>query len=169
MKDNLRQARLYFVLLGLFTVGRWGMGFGGVAYERGHHVFSLVILTLLSCIYYPAFLRRLRGDGVAQGMAIGLTFGLVSQIVILISTALSYGLGLETYFNHPRALNADAAIGFVPAMGTRLLGLVANPLSCAVVGALGWALGGLLPPPAVPRPDSGRRRPVSSASDRPIG
>jgi len=145
MKDNLRQARLYFALLGLFTIGRWGMGFGGVAYERGHHVFSLVILTLLSCLYYPAFLRRLRGDGVAQGMAVGMLFGFASQIVILVSTALSYGLGLETYFNAPRALNVDAAIGFVPAMGTRLLGLVANSLSCAVVGALGWALGGLLP------------------------
>jgi hypothetical protein len=146
MKDNLRQARLYLVLLGLFTAGRWGMGFGGVPYDRGHHVFSLVILTLLSCLYYPAFLRRLRGDGVSQGMALGLLFGLTSQLVILVSTVLSYALGLETYFNNPRALNVEAAIGFVPALGTRVLGLVANSLSCAVVGALGWALGGLLPP-----------------------
>jgi hypothetical protein len=150
MKDNLRQARLYFALLLLFTLGRWGMGFGGVEYARGHHVFSIVILTLLSCVYYPAFLRRARGDGVMQGLAIGVLLGFSSQLLILASTVLSYALGLETYFNHPTALNEERAIGFAPALGTRLLGLFANTLSCAVVGALGWALGGLLPASRAP-------------------
>lgn len=145
IKDNLRQARLYFALLTLFTLGRWGMGFGGVPYEDGHHVFSIVILTLISCIYYPAFLRRVRGDGVAQGMAVGLILGFSSQTLILLSTVLSYALGLDTYFNNPRALNVTEAIGFAPALATRLLGLVANSFSCAVAGALGWALGALLP------------------------
>lgn len=146
IKDNLRQARLYLALLVLFTLGRWGMGIGGVPYEKGHHVFSIVILTTLSCVYYPAFLRRLRGDGVTQGMAIGLLLGVSSQLLILLSTVLSYALGLETYWNHPTALNVEERIGFGAAMATRLLGLVANTLSCAVAGALGWALGALLPP-----------------------
>lgn len=150
MRENLQQARLYFVLLALCSVGRWGMGFSGVEYERGHQVFSIVILTLLSCLYYPAFLRRSRGDGVMQGMTIGALFGLASQCVILLSTLLSYVLGLETYFNHPRALNVDAAIGLGPAMGIRLFGLVANTFSCALVGALGWALGAFLPGPRNP-------------------
>jgi hypothetical protein len=145
MRDDLRQARLYFALLALFTLGRWWLGFAGVEYERGHHVFSIVILTLLSCIYYPAFLRRVRGDGVMRGVAVGLLFGFVSQLVILVSTVLSYGLGLETYFNNPRALNVEEAIGFAPALARRLLGLGANSLSYGVVGALGWALGALLP------------------------
>jgi len=151
MKDNLRQARLYFALLGLFALGRWAMGFAGVDYARGHHVFSIVILTLMSCVYYPAFLRRQRGDGVMQGLAIGLLFGLASQVVILLSTVLSYAAHLDTYFTNPRALNVEAPIGFAAALGRRLLGLVANSFSCAVVGALGWALGGLLPPGDAPR------------------
>jgi hypothetical protein len=146
MKDLVREARLYFVLLAICTFGRWGMGIGGIPYERGHQVFSIVILTALSCIYYPAFLRRQRGHGVMRGMALGTLFGLASQSVILLSTVLSYALGLETYFNHPRALNVEQAIGFGAALGTRLLGLVANTLTSAVAGALGWALGGLLPP-----------------------
>ena len=150
MRENLQQARLFFVLLALCTVGRWGMGFAGVEYEQGHQVFSIVILTLISCLYYPAFLRRARGDGVMQGMAIGALFGLASQCAILVSTLLSYVLGLETYFNHPTALNVDAPIGLGAAMGVRLFGLVANLFSGALVGALGWALGALLPNPRTP-------------------
>ena len=150
MRENLQQARLYFVLLGLCTAGRWGAGLGGVKYEEGHQFFSIVILTVLSCLYYPAFLRRSRGDGVMQGMTIGALFGLASQCVILVSTLLSYLLGIETYFNHPRALNVDVPIGLMPAMGTRLMGLVANSLVCTLVGALGWALGALLPVPRTP-------------------
>jgi len=60
-------------------------------------------------------------------------------------TALSYALGLDTYFNHPTALNAPEALSFGKAMGVRLNGLIGNSIGAGITTALGWALGGLLP------------------------
>jgi hypothetical protein len=39
-------------------------------------------------------------------------------------------------------------IPFLPAMGFRAVGLVVNTLLNGIAGALGWALGALLPPKA---------------------
>jgi len=70
---------------------------------------------------------------------------LPAQVVILLSTVASYGLGLSTYFNHPVALNQHQPVGMAQALGIRLGGLVVNTLINGIAGALGWALGGLLP------------------------
>src|SRR5262249_45096894 len=48
MREYLRVARLYIIVLAIFTVGRLAVGFRGVPYERGHHLFSLVIMTLMA-------------------------------------------------------------------------------------------------------------------------
>jgi hypothetical protein len=70
----------------------------------------------------------------------------VSQIVILLSTAASYGLGIDSYFSDPMALTRQTdPVAFGAAMGLRSVGLVVNTLLNAIAGALGWALGGLLP------------------------
>ena len=69
----------------------------------------------------------------------------VSQLVILVATLVSYALGLETYFTNPRALNSPVHLGFAAAMGNRLSGLVFNTAVTAIAGALGWSLGGFLP------------------------
>jgi len=145
MSENLRLARLYLVLLTIFTVGRWVMGMRGVPYERGHHVFSIVIMTALSCFFYGAFCRRWRGHKVLKAVGLAVMLGLMSQIAILGATALSYALGLQTYFNHPTALNVEAAIPAGEALVRRATGLVGNPIMSGIIGALGWALGGLLP------------------------
>lgn len=145
MKETLRIARLYFALLAIVALGRWCTGFLGVPYERGHHYFSLVILTVFSCIYYGAFARRCRGFSVARAMLLGATLGLTAQLVILVSTLASYALGIDSYFNAPGALNASAPVALQDAVINRLNGLVANTFSSVVVAALGWALGGLLP------------------------
>ena len=145
MADMLRVARLFFVLLALVTTGRWLMGTFGVPYENGHHVFSIVILTAFSCIYYGAFTRRWLDYRLIQAVMLGVVMGLAAQILILLLTAASYGFGLETYFNHPTALNAPGALPFGAAMGVRLGGLVGNSIGAGIVACLGWALGGLLP------------------------
>lgn len=145
MPEYLRVARLYFLLLAIFTVGRWMQGVAGTPYERGHQVFSIVILTMLSSLYYGAFCRRWRGYRLAQAAVLGLLLGLTSQVVIFAATVLSYALGVETYFRAPRALNVDAPIGLGPAVVARLGGLVANSVFTSIAGALGWAMGGLLP------------------------
>jgi hypothetical protein len=145
MKEILRFARLYFVLLAIVTAGRWCMGFLGVPYDQGHHYFSLVILTVFSCIYYGAFARRWKGFSVARVMLLGVILGVATQLVILLSTLASYAFGVDSYFVAPRALNATAPLSLSEAVANRLNGLVANTFSSVVVAALGWALGGLLP------------------------
>jgi hypothetical protein len=64
--------------------------------------------------------------------------------VILVSTAAAYLAGIDSYFNHPAALNRAESVSFGTAMAIRLSGLVGNMLLSAIAGALGWALGGLL-------------------------
>jgi uncharacterized membrane protein (DUF485 family) len=121
------------------------MGTFGVPYERGHHVFSIVILTAFSCLYYGAFTRRWLDYRLIQAVVLGVIMGLAGQVLILVLTTVSYAFGLATYYNHPTALNAPEALSFGAAMGVRLGGLVGNTIGSGIVACLGWALGGLLP------------------------
>jgi len=146
VRENLRFGRLFLLLLTVFTVGRWTLGLRQVPYERGSPVFSLIVLTILSCLYYAAFARRFKGYRMLQAVTLAMTFSFVTQLVILLSTLLSYLAGVDTYFNHPLALNAQARIELPQAMLARSFGLVFNTLVLgSITGALGWAMGGLLP------------------------
>jgi hypothetical protein len=145
MAENLRLARPYFVILAIVAGGRWVMSLEGVPYAKGTDKLSIVIITLLSSIFYGAFCRRWRGLKLLQAVVLGATLGLSAQIVIFISTLLSYLLGLETYFNNPIALNATVALPLASALAARAGGLVVNTILNGIAGALGWALGALLP------------------------
>jgi hypothetical protein len=72
----------------------------------------------------------------------------MAQVVIFLSTAASYALGIHSYFNYPLALQALPSDPPVP-VGLALLrragGLIAGPVTNAVMGAIGWLMGGLLP------------------------
>jgi hypothetical protein len=146
VRENLRVARFYFILLALFTLGRWAQSLGNVEYARGHHVFSIVTLTILSSVYFAAFCRRWRGYTLVQAVMLGMTLGLTAQVVIFLSTVLSYVLGMHTFFNHPAALNAAGDLPMSEALVRRLEGLVAGPISNALVAILGWVMGAALPP-----------------------
>lgn len=145
MTENLRVARFYFVLLGLFTAGRWAQSLGNVEYAKGHHVFSIATLTLLSSAYFAAFCRKWRGYTLLQAVMLGMTLGLVAQLVIFASTAISYGLGLHTFFNHPRVLNAEVEVSMNEALTLRAFGLVGGPVENGAAAFLGWFMGGVLP------------------------
>jgi hypothetical protein len=145
MAETLKVARLFLVLLVVVATGRWLMGTFAVPYERGHHVFSIVILTTYACLFYGAFARRWLDYRLVQAALLGLLMGLAAQVLILLLTVLSYALGLDTYYNHPTALNAPEALPFVKALGVRIGGLIGNSIAAGIVAALGWALGGLLP------------------------
>ena len=153
MSSYLRLARLYFLLLGIFAVGRWLQGSLGVPYVKAHHVFSIVILTLFASVFYGAFCRRWLGYRVAQAILLGGILGLAAQIVIFVATLLSYALGLDTYFNHSVALNVTVlgeppvSVPVAKALGTRAGGLIMGTFSTVIAGGLGWAMGGLLPRP----------------------
>ena len=145
IKQYLRLGTLYFALLAIFTIGRWVTGLKGVPYERGRDWFSIVILTVLSAFFYAAFSRRWLGYKLFQAVGLAMTLGFASQVVIFSATALSYALGLDTYFTHPTALNVDAPLPMGEAMARRASGLVGNTISSGIIGGLGWALGALLP------------------------
>jgi hypothetical protein len=152
LREYVRLARPFLVLLALFAVGRWSMGLRGVDYTRGHHVFSLVTLTLLSAGFYAAFARKWLGYPIMRSVGLGMTLGFFAQLVILVLTLVSYLLGMDTYFNHPTALNSDAPVAFGPAMGGRVGGLVVNVMLAGIAAALGWFLGGVLPEGTAPAP-----------------
>jgi len=145
VRENLRIARFYFLLLGLFAVGRWAQSLGQLEYSKGHHVFSIVTLTFLSSAYFAAFCRKWRGYSLLQAVMLGMTLGLAAQIVIFLSTAASYALGLHTYFNHPRALNVETELAMNDALVRRAQGLLLGPISNGVAAFLGWLMGGVLP------------------------
>jgi hypothetical protein len=148
MAEYLRLARLYLVLLAIVTIGRWTLGFQHVPYEKATDKMSIVILTLFSSIFYGAFGRRWLNFRIGQALAMGALMGLLSQIVILLSTVASYSLGIDSYFTNPLALDprlAPAAIPFGQAVGIRIFGMVVNILLTAIAGAVGWAMGALLP------------------------
>jgi hypothetical protein len=145
ISEYLRLARPYFVVLAIFAVGRWAMGVRGVRYEDGHQVFSIVIMTALSCFYYAAFTRRWRGYKLFPAVGLAMVLGLTSQMVIFAATGLSYALGMDTYFTHPTALNVQEPLPAAAAMMRRAAGLVGNTITSGIIGGLGWALGGLLP------------------------
>ena len=147
MNEYLRLARLYMIVLAIFTAGRLFWGFRGVPYEKGHAVFSLVTMSFMACAFYGAFTRRWLGFTVTKAMGLGLTIGLIGQIVILTMTVLSYALHVDTYFVNPRALNATEPLPFGAALVGRLGGLVVNCVMCSIAAAIGWVMGMTLPAP----------------------
>ena len=145
MSENMKLIRFYLVLLAIFTVGRWGLSLGGANYDKTHQVFSIVILTNISSLYYGLLVRGFVGGGVKRAAVLGATLAVTSQIVIFVSTALSYLLGMDTFFNHPQALNATHALPLGEAMVGRTITFVANVVINSVAGALGWLIAGVGP------------------------
>jgi hypothetical protein len=145
MGKNFALARVFIVLLTIFTIGRWTVSLRGVPYASGSPAFSLVTLTILSSVYYGAFTRRFCGYRLAQAMGLAATLAIMAQLVIVASTAISYVAGLDTYFNNPIALNATEAVPMARAMTARAGGFVVNTILNAIMGAIGYGLGALLP------------------------
>jgi len=145
MADYLRIARLYLVLLAIFAAARFAQGAMGVDYAKAHHVFSIFVLTVMASVFYAAFCRRWRGFRILQAMCLGSIFGFIAQVVIFLATVISYLLGVDTFFNHPTALNQTEPVSLARAVGIRAPGLVIFPIVNAIAAAIGWALGGLLP------------------------
>lgn len=145
MAENLKLMRFYFVLLAIFTIGRWGLSLGGADYAATHQIFSLVILTNVSVLYYAFITRRFLTGGIKRAITIGVTAAVVSQLVILISTAVSYMAGMETFWNAPRALNLEAAASFGEAMVIRIQGLIANSIVNSIIASLGYAIAAVVP------------------------
>lgn len=146
MSENLKLMRFYFWMLAVFTVGRWSLSLFGANYTETREVFSLVILALIASAHHAAFARAFAGYRLKQAAGLGAMIGLVTQIVVFVSTALSYMLGLDTFFNSPLAIaRSSVPIAFGSAMVQRAVGLVINTILNTIAALIGYAMGGALP------------------------
>lgn len=145
MSEHFKLLRFYFWLLALFTIGRWGLSLGGVEYAKAHQVFSLVTLALIASAHHAAFARAFAGYNLKRAVVLGALVGVSTQVVIFVSTALSYMLGLNTFFNTPAALNSQEPMAFGAAMIARTGGLVVNTVLNVIAALIGYAMGGALP------------------------
>jgi len=141
MVRHFKLMGFYFWLLGLFTIGRWVMSFTASDYTRATWIFSLVPLALIASAHHAAFARALQGYSLKDALVLGALIGFVTQIVIFLSTALSYGLGLSTLWNSPAALNQTAAVPFGSAMIARVIGMVVNTILNTVAALIGYVMG----------------------------
>lgn len=145
MRDKLGFIRLPLALVGIFFIGRLVLGALGVSYDDANKVFSMVILQVHVSLLWAAVGRRYRGYGLKDATMAVVMIVFVSQVLIFLGTAGSYLTGTETYFNYPEALSSETPVEFAPAMAARLGTLVGNCILAAILGALGYAMGGLIP------------------------
>ncbi len=143
--------RLPLLLLVLYTVARFSLGVAGVPYApRGNAMFSVVGLTMISCIYFGALSGKVGGFGWGGSVLLGICLGLFAETLIFIATLLSYMAHLNTYFVHWDALNVPegTVVPLGRAMAARAGGLIAGPILGTIFALLGRVLGALAPAPA---------------------
>ena len=145
MGSYFRRVRFVIVFLVILTIGRFVLGATGVPYEQGTHIFSLVTFSWFASIFFGGFSRSTWGYRLTQAMMLGVAIGLSAQILIWVSTLVSYLVGAQTYFNHPTALNVEVAIPLGEAMIRRTATLVVNTIINSVAALIGWSLGKLVP------------------------
>jgi hypothetical protein len=137
------------LLLVVWAVVRFILGVAGVPYApRGNAMFSVLGLTIISCLYYGALSKRVGGFDWKGTLLIGMTIGCFGQILIFSATVVSYLGDLKTYYVHWDALNVPegTVVPMARAMLIRLQGLVFGTILTPVVFAfIGRALAGLAP------------------------
>lgn len=143
--------KLPFVLITLYASMRFILGVSGFPYApRGNAMFSVVGITVISCVYFGALSGRVGGFGWGGAALVGLSLGLFSQILVFLATLISYlGDFPTSYFIHWDALNVPegTTVEMSKAMIARLGGIVANSIISVVVALIGRALGALAPQP----------------------
>ncbi len=145
MREKAQFITMPALLLLIFFLGKLIMSQVGVPYETGIKIFSMVTLQVHLAILWPAFARKYKGYSLWQGIQVGVMIALVSQVLIMFGTGLSYMIG-DTHFNNPVALNQEGPVGFFAAMGIRMGGLVVNSIIGGVAAIIGWTMGALIPP-----------------------
>lgn len=148
LSQVIRFVRLPLLLLLVFTVGRFALGLFGVPYfPRGTAVFSVVVLSIISGLYFGALSGKVGGFGWGGALLAGVVIGFTGQALIFIATLISYVGDLNTYFRHWDALNVPegTVVPMARAMQLRAGGLVFGSLTVAVAAAIGRCLSAFAP------------------------
>ena len=149
MKEKLAFVRLPLLLVLVFFAGRVlmgaALGANKTTYDLSNRIFSMVILQVHVALLWSAVGRRYRSYSLGGSITAVLIVTIVSQILIFAGTALSYLAGADTLFNFPEALNAAAPVPFGEALVRRTATFIGNCILTAIIAAIGWSLGRLLP------------------------
>jgi uncharacterized membrane protein YeaQ/YmgE (transglycosylase-associated protein family) len=137
------------VLLVLWALLRFIIGLRGVPYApRGNAMFSVLGLTIISCLYFGAMSRRVGGFNWVGTVLVGAVIGFWAQLLIFTATLISFAANLNTYFVHWDALNIPEGTHPVMAQGmtTRAVGLVAGTIVGIIMALIGRAVFSALAP-----------------------
>ena len=141
-------ARPFWVLLVIFTLIRLVASFQGVPYENTRVAsISLLNLGFLAGALTAALARGLGGLSLKGAAQTGALIGFSVQATILTLTLLSAALGLNTYFNYGPAMDPALTghqLEIMTALRFRGLGLVIGPVLGALMGSIGWLIGGTM-------------------------
>jgi len=154
LSSAFRFIHLPIVLIALWAIGRFSMGLFGVPYSpRSNATFSVVVLTLISSLYYGALSKSVGNFSWLGTAIVGGAIGLVAQIFIFTATIVSLAGGLDTYFVNWDAINAPegTVVNMSNALPARASGLVINTLLAAAEACIGRLLAGLAPKPTTSR------------------
>ncbi len=142
----LRFVRMPLVLLLIFAIARFWLGAAGVPYApRGNAMFSIVGLTLISCVYYGALSKKIGGFGWLATILIGVVIMEWAQVLIFIATFVSVKGGFtNSYFIHWDSLNIKEGqvLTLSEIMMKRVGAFVVAPITAivaTVVGRLAFA------------------------------
>lgn len=138
----LRYLRLPFVLITIWALGRFVIGFYAEFSPRTNATFSVVVMTLITSLYFGAMSKSVGGlDWKGTALA-GAAIGVWAQLLIIVFTVVSLAGGFNSYYVHWDALNVPEGteITWGLAVGARGPGLVIN----AIIAALEACVGRLL-------------------------
>jgi hypothetical protein len=157
MKEKLQFVRLPILLFVLLFVGNLAlgaiMGVNKTSYDLSKRLFSMVILQGHVALLWGAVGRRYRGYGIGGSIVAVVLAVAASQVLIYAGTAFSYIAGVNTFFNFGEALNQPGVdVAFGVAMVARTITFIVNCVMGVILGAIGWALGGLIPASATISP-----------------
>lgn len=151
LSSVLRFVRLPFVLLAIWAIGRFSLGLFGVPYgPRSNATFSVVVMTLITCLYYGALSKRIGGFDWKGTALIGASIGVFAQLLIIVFTMVSLLGGFETYFSNWDALNVPEGtpITMSTAVFARGTGIIVNTILAVLEACVGRLLfAGFVPAP----------------------
>lgn len=150
--DVLKFIRMPMVLILVVAIIRLSLGPMGVEYTaRSNASFSVLMLNILSCIYFGALSKKVGNFSWPKTLLMGYTLGLFTQIIIFSSTTISYLANIQnvSYFTNWDSLNVapGTIVPMAAALKARVGGLVIGPIFSIVFASIGRALGFLAPEP----------------------
>ena len=144
--EYLRIARFGMLVMLISAVGRWAVSLSGMDYlPRGNVIFSIVLAANYVSLCYGAMTPRLFGLNWKQTLVPVVLIVFTGQLLVIVSTVITYAAGIDSYFNHPEALNVAEKLAFGDAFVARLQAVVPNVISGAILCLLGQGLGKALP------------------------